>query len=58
MLPLWSGPSLLIPNPEDHQLQNVDPTCESDPGVADIIRAMHHDSQPEQRAVKSVVSLF
>lgn len=58
MPPLWLDPSILIPNPEHYQQQNVDTTHESYPGVADMDWEMHHDSQPEQRAVASVVSLF
>lgn len=57
MSPLWSDRSILIPNPEHYQQRNVDPTRESYPGVEDMDREMHHDSQPEQRAVASVVSL-
>lgn len=55
---LCSGPSILIPNPEHSPLPCIDPTRESDPGVAAMDRAMRHDSEPEQRAVASVVSLL
>lgn len=58
MPPRWSSPSVLIPNPEHYQLQNADSSRKSYPGVADMDKAMHHDSQPEPRAVASVVSLF
>lgn len=58
MKSIWSGPYILIPNAEHCQHQNVDTTHESDPGVADMDREMHNDSQPEQRAVTSVVSLL
>lgn len=56
MPPFCSGPSILFPNPEHRPLPYVDSTRESFPGVAAMDTAIHHDSEPEQRAVASVVS--
>ena len=54
----WLGPSILIPNLEHYPLPYVDRTRESNPGMVAMDRAMHHNSEPEQRAIASVVSLL